>query len=259
MTPPPKPDCWAAELATPFELDVVASSYPFRPPYGPNLFAKLATLAVDEPRTVLDLGSGPGDLARYLVPLVERVDAVDMSPAMIAVGRALEHGDAPNLRWIQGRGEEAPLEPPYALVVAGDSLHWMDWPVIVPRIRDVLSPNGWLAIAGRAWGSGAPEERELMAHYSSNQGFRPLNLVDELESRGYFEKRGAEGFTAEWTPTIDVYLAATRSRAAYPTEPGRAEAFDAELRLVLERLLDGDRLRLTVRGGVAWGVPLVPA
>lgn len=41
------------------------------------------------------------------------------------------------------------LDPPYALVVAGDSLHWMDWPVIVPRIRDVLSPNGSLGIVGK--------------------------------------------------------------------------------------------------------------
>jgi SAM-dependent methyltransferase len=259
VTPPAKPDFWASEHATPFELDVVARSYPFRPPYGANLFATIAALAADEPRTVLDLGCGPGDLARSVVPLFDRVDAVDVSAAMIAVGRTLEHGDAANLRWIQGRAEDAPLDPPYAIVVAGDSLHWMDWPVIVPRIRDVLSPNGWLAIAGRVWGAGAQEERDLWVRYGSNRGFRPLDLVEELESRGYFEKRGAEGFTAEWTPTVDEYLAANRSRASYPTDRQRAEAFDAELRPVLERLLDGDRLRLTVRGGVAWGVPRVPA
>jgi SAM-dependent methyltransferase len=259
MAPPPKPDCWAPELATPFELDVVARSYVFRPPYGANLFAKLASLVGDEPRTVLDLGCGPGDLARYLVPLFDRVDAVDVSAAMIGVGRTLEHGDAPNLRWVRGRAEDAPLDPPYALVVAGDSLHWMDWFVIVPRIRDMLSPNGWLAIAGKEWGTGTPEERELWARYSTNQANRPVHLIDELESRGLFEKRGTEGFTAGWTPTIDEYLAANRSRASYPTVPERAEAFDGELRAVLERLLDGDRLRLTVRGGFAWGVPLVPA
>jgi SAM-dependent methyltransferase len=255
MAPPPKPSGWSPDRATSFQLDAVARSYAFRPPYGATLFAKLASLVGDEPRTVLDLGCGPGDLARYLVPLFDRVDAVDMSPAMIAVGRTREHGDAANLRWIQGRAEDAPLDPPYALVVAGDSLHWMDWPVIVPRIRDVLSPNGWLAIAGKVWGTDTPEERELWSRYSTNQEYRPVHLIEELESRGFFEKRGTEGFTAEWTPTIDEYLAANRSRASYPTEPERAEAFDAEL----ERLLDGDRLRLTVRGGVAWGVPLVPA
>ena len=41
---------------------------------------------------VLDAGCGPGDLARPLAPLVGRVDAVDLSPRMIAEGRSREGG-----------------------------------------------------------------------------------------------------------------------------------------------------------------------
>ncbi len=222
----PKPDCWAPELAASFHLDAVAGAYRFRPPYAPSLFTTLAGLVVDEPRTVLDLGCGPGDLARHLASMVDRVDAVDVSLAMIQQGRALEHGDHPGLRWIHGSAEDAPLDPPYALVVAGDSLHWMDWPVIVPRIRDVLAPNGLLAIAAKVWGTGAPEEREIWVRYGRSQTWRPLDLVQELGSRGLFEKRGAWGFTAAWRPTIDEYLAASRSpygaRACRGVRPGAA-------------------------------------
>lgn len=254
----PKPDCWTAELAGSFQLDGVARWYRYRPPYAPSLFTRLASLAVDEPRTALDLGCGIGDLARHLVGVVDRVDAVDVSLAMIEQGRTHEHGDHPNLRWIHGRAEEAPLDPPYSLVVAGDSLHWMDWPVIVPRIRDVLSPNGSLGIACREWGTGEPEEREIWVRHGRSRTWRPLHLVHELESRGLFEKRGAWGFTADWNPTVDEYLGAARSRASYPTEPERAERFDREMREVLERGLHesgGGRLHVTVTGGAAWGVP----
>jgi len=55
----------------------------------------LASLMVDRPRTLLDLGSGPGDLGRKLVHVAQRVDAIDASLAMIERGRAMEHGDHP--------------------------------------------------------------------------------------------------------------------------------------------------------------------
>src|SRR5215472_13280376 len=121
MTIPPKPDCWAPGYAEAFNLDVVARAYPLRPPYPEGMFTTLAALMVDQPRTLLDLGSGPGDLARNLVHAAERVDAVDASLAMIERGRAMEHGNHPNLRWIHGRAEDTRLNPPYALVTAGDS------------------------------------------------------------------------------------------------------------------------------------------
>lgn len=43
----------------------------------------------------------------------------------LEAGRWLAGGDAKNLRWIVGRAEDAPLNPPYDLTTAGESLHWM--------------------------------------------------------------------------------------------------------------------------------------
>ena len=263
-TMPPKPDYYATERARVFQEETVARQYHLRPPYPEGLFAALAALVVDDPRTILDVGTGPGDLARRLLSVADRVDAVDVSLAMIEQGRSLEHGDDPRLRWIHGRAEEAPLDPPYALVAAGDSLHWMDWHVIVPRIADVLSPNGSLAIVSRDWGTGQPEEREILSRYGQRPSFfRPLlNAVRELESRGLFEVRGRQGFKSEWRPTIDEYIGCRHSQAAVPRDPEQAHAFKDDTRALLERLVregrleaDGERLCLPVESGIAWGIP----
>jgi SAM-dependent methyltransferase len=265
MTTPPKPACWAPEYAQVFNLESVARAYHFRPPYPEGLFTTLAALMVDQPRTLLDLGCGPGDLARNLVHAAERVDAIDASMAMIERGRAMERGSHPNLRWIHGWAEDAPLQPPYALVTAGDSINWMDWGITLPRIKAALSPNGSLAIVGRVWGTGSPGERDLWRRFSTNSRYRPLNVIEELVSGGLFQRRGEKGFNDAWTPTIDEYLGACRSRASYPTNEGRAEAFDEEMRALLERLLRSGRLSatggwlaLTVTAGVVWGAPKTP-
>ncbi len=139
MSTTPKPAGWAPEYAQAFRDEAVARVYHLRPPYPDDLFSTLTELIVDQPRTVLDLGCGPGDLARRLVDGADRVDAVDASLAMIERGRTLERGRQANLRWIHGRAEEVPLDPPYALVTAGDSLHWMDWSVVMPQIRASLT------------------------------------------------------------------------------------------------------------------------
>jgi len=144
----------------------------------------------------------------------------------------------------------------------GDSLNWMDWGITLPRIKATLSPSGSLAVAGRVWGTGAPEERDLWGRFGTNPRYRPLNVIEELVSRGLFQRRGQKGFTDAWNPTIDEYLGACRSRASYPTDEGRAEAFGDEMRALLKRLVrerrleaTGDRLALTVTAGVVWGAP----
>src|SRR5687767_15958693 len=65
---------------------------------------------------------------------------------MITAGRALPGGDDPRITWIHSRAEDAPLSPPYGLIVAGASLHWMDPTVVLPRFRDALAPGARLAI-----------------------------------------------------------------------------------------------------------------
>lgn len=90
---------------------------------------------------MLDAGAGSGALARRMVSLAERVDAVDPSVAMIDAGRRSPGGDDGRIRWIVGRAEDAHLSPPYGLITCGASLHWMDLGVVLPRFRDALAPG----------------------------------------------------------------------------------------------------------------------
>src|SRR5436309_15943530 len=105
----PKPAHLGPAYAAQFGDAAVVAAYQHRPPYPDAVFDLLAGLIAGEPRVVLDLGCGTGDVARPLAPRVARVDAVDIAPAMLAQGRALPGGDHPHLRWILGSAETAPL------------------------------------------------------------------------------------------------------------------------------------------------------
>jgi hypothetical protein len=76
---------------------------------------------------------------------------------MIEVGRVRPGGDAANLRWVQAPAEACPLRAPYALVVAGASFHWFDWPITLSRLAPAMAQRAVLAIVGYelcpvAWG-----------------------------------------------------------------------------------------------------------
>src|SRR5271169_5897777 len=105
----PKPEHFSDSYAEAFKDRQVVEVYRHRPPYPDEVFDILAGLITTEPRVVLDVGAGPGDIARHLVEIAERVDAVDPSQPMIEQGRRLPNGDHPHLQWISGKVEEVLL------------------------------------------------------------------------------------------------------------------------------------------------------
>ncbi|HZU13846.1 MAG TPA: class I SAM-dependent methyltransferase [Chloroflexota bacterium] len=254
------------DLAATFEDRDVAASYRLRPPYPPETFEILAGLITGGRRHVLDLGCGTGFVARPLAPLTDQVDAVDVSAAMIAEGKNLPGGDDPRLNWIVGRAEDVELHPPYDLVTAGDSLHWMDWEVVLPRLAGILSPDGMLAILSVV-GYVAfedPAMRDgllaLLRRYSTYKEYRPdFDLVAELERRELFREHGrTETAPVSFRQPADDYVASFHARASLTRErmdPPDAAAFDDALRqLVLERI--GPTVELNVRATIVWGKPL---
>jgi SAM-dependent methyltransferase len=260
-----KPELYSSEYGVWFQDPLVVEAYPARPPYPAALIQHLAHLILDEPRTVLDVGCGPGDIARFLAPLVERVDALDAAAGMVAAGRAAAGGDAPNLRWIHARVEDpsAPLEPPYALITAGESLHWFDWDQVMPRFAGMLAPGGMLAIAERNWDFTASLSEKLLPilqHFGLVRTWQNVNLLDELRMRGLFELTGQVRFEPQpWQPTMDEYLLARHSQRSFSRThmgPAAAEAFDAALRSALQDVpvVEG-RLQLETSARVFWGRP----
>ena len=257
----PKPRGWGSDYAAWFDEPSVAGRYVHRPPYPAPVFPLLAGLAADPPRAVLDAGCGPGDLARGLAPLVGRVDAVDRSPRMLAAGRRLPGGDSGNLRWILGEVERVPLEPPYALVVAGESVHWFDWPQAMPRFAGVLSAgvagDRLPRLAGRRRAASAAG-RGLRQPWSKPR-LRATRSGRELERRGRFERRGEQAVAAQpWTPTRDELLACHHSQNGFVIERMRdPDRFDRELTAVVDELASpvNGRYRMQVSATVVWGVP----
>jgi SAM-dependent methyltransferase len=258
----PKPKGWSSEYGAWFEQPSTAERYDRRPAPPPETFALLLSLIADEHRSVLDAGCGPGDLARLLAPHVDRVDAVDRSPAMIAKGRTMPGGDAPNLRWILAPIEEAPLEPPYSLIAAGDSVHWFDWETTLPRFANSLSSNGMLAFVQREWLRN-PEVRArlrpIYSEHAANRDFVPLDPVVELERRGLFEKVGQQTTDAmAWTPTVDELIDCHHSQNGFVLERMTDPAtFAREVAEVIGELVparDG-RLQLDVVAKITWGRP----
>lgn len=246
----PKPPGWDVRYANVFQEPDVVASYKHRPPYPQATIDELARLA--EGGTVVDAGCGTGELARRLAPLVERVDAVDISVPMLKLAQTLP--DAERVQWVQGGIEDAPLTPPYALVVAGDSVHWFDWNRALPRIFG-LAPH--FAVASRNWFHGAKEIvarlRPVWAKHSWNIDFKPLDAIAELERRGLLrvvERR--EVGVESWRPTQDDIVALHFSQSGFSrARIAEPEAFERELR----EALGPEPYELAVAGSITLAAP----
>ncbi|MEE9255157.1 MAG: class I SAM-dependent methyltransferase, partial [Pseudomonadales bacterium] len=135
-----------------FDDREVVRSYACRAPYSPAMYEFLFDLV--SLSAALDLGCGPGKIARVLADRFARVDAVDPSLPMLEVARELDRDRPLNINWIHARGETAPFEPPYDLITAGASIHWMDHAVVFPRLAAAIADGGFMAVMD---GDGAHE------------------------------------------------------------------------------------------------------
>lgn len=255
-----KPAGWGQQYASAFQEESVAEAYAYRPPYPPEVFRILAGLLPGGPRRILDAGCGTGALARHLTFLDAPIEAVDIAPAMVARGRRLPNGDHPLIRWSVGAVETLPLSPPYGLITAGESLHWMDWPTALPRFAGLLAPGGRLAILdlGHRPMPWSDQLGGLIQRYSTNRDYRPVDLVAELERRGLFEVEG-RAETAPWAfrQSLDDYVESFHGRASFSRArmtAADAAAFDAAVRaLVTPHAQTGVTLPIVAQ--VVWGRP----
>ena len=261
----PKPAGFDTRYAEAFKNQLVVDAYRYRPPYSDETFAILASLITDEPRAVLDVGAGSGDIARRMVEFVERVDAVDFSEAMIARGKQLPDGEHPRLHWIYGTAEDAPLSGPYALITAGSSIHWMDWPRAFPRFRSLLTPHGFLAVVYRrtlpmVWNDALRTiRRQFSTRRTDEQGSE--NAIEALVARGLFQVHGEKTTTPiPFNQPIDDFITGLHSRSGFSVEgmgEEQAGEFDWQVRTLLLSFHPDGVLPLQSIAIVTWGTPLV--
>lgn len=259
----PKPTFLGSQFAASFEDASVAKAYRYRPAFPPQTFEILRPLIQDEPRRILDAGCGTGALARYLAHMVDRVDAVDASQAMIEQGKVLPYGKHPHLNWMVGRIEEIPLTGPYSLITAGNSLHWMDWSVVMPLFSRLLSPNAVLAIVESDSSPPPWQEalRDIFRRYSINQGFQPYHLLDELVRRGLFTEQGrAQTTPVQFQQPVKAYIESFHARSSFSRQrmtPENARAFDQAIGDLVHMYVKAT-VHLQIYANVYWGIPHDP-
>ena len=258
------PDYLRERFAARFQEQSVVDRYHLRHTYPPETFRILADLIVDEPRAILDAGCGSGDVARHLLDFADRVDAVDISLPMLDKGRMLPGGDSPKMRWLHGKVEDIQLSPPYCLITAGQSLHWMGWNIVMPRFQQLLTPRGYLAIINaevmpNPW---LEPLYEIIRRYSTNQAYQPFDLIEELEKHHLFQKQGEKHSTpATLGQTIQDRIEAMHARSSLSRDAMTAEmadAFDREVEALLSPFLQNGKIIMQVVGQVVWGNPLSP-
>jgi SAM-dependent methyltransferase len=237
----------------------VARVYRYRPAYPAPVFDILRRLIV-EPLIVLDAGCGTGGLTRQMTAYAARIDAVDPSAAMIDEAKRLPGGRDPRINWIVGPAETAPLNPPYGLITTGQSLHWMDHNVVMPRFRDALAPGGRLVATDIEWDY-PPAWRDALTAIIKR--YSPVNskpfvadLFGDLAERGLFERSGFQRTSfVSVDLSIEEFVSALQSTSSLSrvTLGERADAFGDEVRALFNAL---DRVRFAVAGNVVWGRPL---
>ena len=252
------------DYASRFKHWSLAETYELRPPYPDETYKILLSLLGESKGRVLDIGCGPGKIARVLINHVDAVDAVDFSLEMIHVGKSLVNGDHPNLRWINGPAETVQLYPPYDMVTAGASIHWMEWSVVFPRFKKVLTTDGYLVIIDGDRPINAPwhdAEMELIHKYSTNRHHESIDLIQELVSRGYLYLVGDQ-WTApvSFSQSLTDYVQSFHSRESMSKEHmggKNVRAFDTELSTVLSNYVDDEgRLTFELEARVTWGKPM---
>jgi SAM-dependent methyltransferase len=122
-----------------------------RPPYAGLLIQRVAATAGLGPGDrVLDLGCGPGQLARAFAPLAGEVVAMDPEPEMLRVAAEASAGmDA--MRFVSGGSADLPAGlGRFRLVVMGRSFHWMDRAATLRVLDGMIEPGGAVALFNTA-------------------------------------------------------------------------------------------------------------
>lgn len=263
MKPSDKPRHLGADYAAQFRDRALVQAYVARPPYPDSVFDALRALLphAGQLARALELGCGSGDLTFRLAEHVDELVAIDPSPAMLSA--AVErHTQVPrNIHFVLSSAEDFAPHGKFALVVAAESLHWMEWSIVLPKLAGCLAPGGKLAIVlARGW-MDVPWEaplRRLLAQYSTNQDYEPYDLVEELTRRGLFTEHGrTRAVQSRHEQDVASYIESFHARNGFSRErmgQPSAAAFDSAVRaLVLEHRPNGV-VSGPLAASVVWGV-----
>jgi len=199
---------------------------------------------------LLDLGCGPGRVTLPLARYFREVQAVDLEPEMVEVGRgeAVRLGIT-NILWCVGRAEDCDAPPAsFELVTMGESFHRFDQLVVLKKIQAWLQPGGYVAALGgmnprkhgedewcrcyrEVWDRWA-RPGAAAAHPAASQPSMTSGLV--FATAG-FEDLSEEEFTVPhvWTVESLVGIAFSTSVMSRKALGANAARFEADVRATL--------------------------
>jgi SAM-dependent methyltransferase len=128
----------------------------YRPRYPRQLIDDLRKRSIGERgERLVDWGCGTGELTLPLSPFFARVTAVDISPAMVSVGRAsARRAGIENIEWCVDRAENLEMAPESCdLITSASAFHWMDRELLARRAYRALRSGAMLALVGGAGGN----------------------------------------------------------------------------------------------------------
>lgn len=245
-----------------FDDPDVARCYAYRPTYPQELHEFLLTLVPGRERAV-DLGCGPGKIARVLADHFREVQAIDPAGPMLATGRDADAGQHTNIAWIQSTAEEAVLPARCDLVVAAASISWMKPDVIFPRLASALQPHGMIAVIR---GDEAVEPPWQQAWITLLQRWLP-RMGETYDARfvergraymAWMDVAGESSWKFLFQQPVDEFIDCQHSRATWTrSRMGRlrADEFDRDLREMLAPFSRAGGIEFEVRTTAVWGKP----
>jgi SAM-dependent methyltransferase len=252
-----------AKNATAFEGLDVARCYRHRPPYAPALYERFLGLLPARHR-LLDLGCGPGKIARALAPYFRAVVAVDPSAPMLVAGQESDDGKPQHISWVCARAEDFVRGETFDAIAIGAAVHWMQQDVVFPKMLQWLEPAGVLAIISGDGVSASPWEEPLRAfvirwlarvgRQYDEKGFRAAGLT----YLAWMDVQGSESFVFDFEQPLDDFIECEHSRATWARDAmgeALAREFDRDLQNTLAPFARDGLLRFQVKSNLTWGRP----
>jgi SAM-dependent methyltransferase len=115
-----------------------------RPPYSSLLIRRVVQLcALNSSHRILDLGTGPGQLAMAFAPSVGEVTALDPEPEMLEIGKKNASSGHLKIKFVQGSSNDlGPQFGRFQAVTIGRAFHWMDRPATLNLLDAMIEPDG---------------------------------------------------------------------------------------------------------------------
>lgn len=115
-----------------------------RPDYAPSLIEDVALLCgLDGTGRLLDLGCGPGQLARAFRPHMAAAEGWDPDPEMLALAAEITAQAGMDVSYRCAASHDVdPAGPALRMVTIGRAFHWMDRTETLRRLDSLVEPGG---------------------------------------------------------------------------------------------------------------------